>query len=128
MRRAVHGALVASLSTAATTTCAMKAGVVFLHGLGDTPAGWSDLKYQLGAQKASLKSPDISWVFPAAPTIAITINGGATMPGWFDLFDWPVGTDARDDRDMVLKGVAAVAAAVAKLEADGVARRGGSQA
>ena len=50
------------------------------------------------------------------------------MPGWFDLFDWPVGTDARDDRDMVLKGVAAVAAAVAKLEADGVARRGGSQA
>lgn len=21
------------------------------------------------------------------------------MPGWFDLYDWPIGVSARDDRD-----------------------------
>ena len=78
------------LASAAASTCSaadkMKAGVIFLHGLGDTPAGWSDLKHQLARFDARLKSPEIEWTFPAAPTIPITINGGATMPGWFDLY------------------------------------------
>ena len=60
-------------------------------------------------------------IFPAAPTIPITINGGATMPGWFDLFDWPIGPDAKDDRARVLQGVEAVKTQIAKLEARGVA-------
>ena len=113
------------LASAAASTCSaadkMKAGVIFLHGLGDTPAGWSDLKHQLARFDARLKSPEIEWTFPAAPTIPITINGGATMPGWFDLFDWPIGPDAKDDRARVLQGVEAVRTQIAKLEARGVA-------
>ena len=113
------------LASAAASTCSaadkMKAGVIFLHGLGDTPAGWSDLKHQLARFDARLKSPEIEWTFPAAPTIPITINGGATMPGWFDLFDWPIGPDAKDDRARVLQGVEAVKTQIAKLEARGVA-------
>lgn len=27
------------------------------------------------------------------------INGGMQMPGWFDLYDWPIGIKAKDDRD-----------------------------
>lgn len=27
------------------------------------------------------------------------INGGMQMPGWFDLYDWPIGVNARDDRE-----------------------------
>jgi lysophospholipase-2 len=112
------------LASSAASTCSaankMKAGVVFMHGLGDTPAGWSDLKQQLARFDARLKSPEIEWTFPAAPIIPLTINDGATMPGWFDLFDWPIGPDAKDDRARVLEGVEAVRKQIAKLEASGV--------
>ena len=37
------------------------------------------------------------------------------MPGWFDLFDWPIGPDAKDDRARVLQGVEAVKTQIAKL-------------
>lgn len=39
------------------------------------------------------------YVFPPAPTISLTINGGMEMPGWFDLYDWPIGVRAKDDRE-----------------------------
>jgi len=42
---------------------------------------------------------NVHYVFPPAPTVSITINGGMQMPGWFDLYDWPIGLNARDDRD-----------------------------
>ena len=62
------------LASAAASTCSaadkMKAGVIFLHGLGDTPAGWSDLKHQLARFDARLKSPEIEWTFPAARSSA----------------------------------------------------------
>jgi len=32
-----------------------------------------------------------------ANTIGITVNGGEKMPGWFDVYDWPIGVDAKDD-------------------------------
>ena len=70
----------AAASTAAAACNGGPAALVFLHGLGDTPAGWADLQQQLPQSKPRLK--DISYVFPAAPTISLTINGGAEMPGW----------------------------------------------
>ena len=42
-------------------------GIVFMHGLGDTPAGWSwlsNLDFQGGDL---LKGNDIEWSFPKAP-------------------------------------------------------------
>jgi len=92
--------------------------VIFLHGLGDTPAGWSDLEAQLPNVRPSLRR--VKWAFPAAPTIPISINGGAEMPGWFDLYDWPIKLDAPDDREGVERGVATVRAAIAAFEADGI--------
>ena len=29
--------------------------------------------------------------------VGITVNGGEQMPGWFDVYDWPIGIDAKDD-------------------------------
>lgn len=41
------------------------------------------------------------------------------MPGWFDLYDWPVTVGAKDDRPRMLKvGVAAIQAAVDTLVHD----------
>ncbi|CAM0137379.1 hypothetical protein VKS41_003264 [Umbelopsis sp. WA50703] len=54
--------------------------VIWLHGLGDSGAGWSFMAEHLARQ-----FPTIKWVLPNAPNIPITLNGGYRMPGWFDL-------------------------------------------
>lgn len=38
------------------------------------------------------------------------------MPGWFDLYDWPIGISARDDPDGNMKAVEIVEQEVTKLE------------
>lgn len=107
-------------STASALSTCGPAALIFLHGLGDTPAGWSSLKQMLPSIKPRLG--DLKYVFPPAPTIPITINGGMTMPGWFDVLDWPIGISARDDRDGILKAVAQIEEEVKKLEKEGIAR------
>lgn len=72
----------------------MQGALIFLHGLGDGPAGWMSLKHQLPRLQPRLAN--IHYVFPAAPTIPISINGGGTyivhnMVVWlvlpFDLYE-----------------------------------------
>ncbi|CAB9521554.1 protein thioesterase 1 [Seminavis robusta] len=63
---------------------------------------------------------DITYVFPPAPTIGITINGGMQMPGWFDLFDWPIGVGSKDDREGLDKAVAQIESEVKKLGEAGI--------
>lgn len=82
------------------------AALVFLHGLGDTPAGWSEIEHVLPQLKPRLAN--LKYVFPAAPTIPISINGNMEMPGWFDLYDWPIAVGSRDDRDGLMQGVARI--------------------
>lgn len=74
-----------------------KAAIIFLHGLGDSPDGWSKLGEWLPHYAPNLGNLDITYVFPPAHNIAITVNGGEKMPGWMDVFDWPIGIDAKDD-------------------------------
>lgn len=93
-----------------------RGALIFLHGLGDSPRGWSSLEQSLPRLKPSLK--DIKYVFPAAPTIPITINGGMSMPGWFDLYDWPIGVGSRDDPIGLKNGFAQIQTEVAKLGKD----------
>eukprot|EP01063_Lacrimia_lanifica_P036793 TRINITY_DN738_c0_g1_i1.p1 TRINITY_DN738_c0_g1~~TRINITY_DN738_c0_g1_i1.p1 ORF type:complete len:249 (+),score=81.50 TRINITY_DN738_c0_g1_i1:45-791(+) len=125
MRRAVgitvgSAALMTAMagSRGASTAAAKQGAVIFLHGLGDSPAGWSSLERQLPQLRPRLK--DVEWVFPAAPQTRITINGGAAMPGWFDLFDWPIGVGSKDDKPGKLAAVATIRSAIAALKAKGV--------
>jgi predicted esterase len=110
---------IASMTTTATT-CTPKgpAALIFLHGLGDSPSGWSFLESVLPTLKPRLK--DVRYVFPPAPTIGLSINGGAKMPGWFDLYDWPIELAATDDRAGKLKAVAQIQQEVDKLEKEGI--------
>ena len=59
-------------------------------------------------------------MFPAAPTAKVTINRGALQTSWFDIFDWPIGVSARDDRDGLLLSAGKLHDIVASLEAEGV--------
>jgi lysophospholipase-2 len=80
-----------------TNTASQKSAILFLHGLGDTSEGWSQLTSALPNIRPSLSSLDVTYVFPPAHMVGITVNGGEQMPGWFDVYDWPIGIDAKDD-------------------------------
>jgi len=59
------------------------AAVIFLHGLGDDGHGWSDVVPALELP-ATLQ---VRFIFPHAPEIPVTVNGGYVMPAWYDIFD-----------------------------------------
>lgn len=44
------------------------------------------------------------------------------MPGWFDLYDWPIGISAKDDKIGKLKAVEMVEQEVQLLEQEGIDR------
>lgn len=91
--------------------------VIWLHGLGASGHDFEPIVPELDL----LKRPGVRFVFPHAPVRPITINGGASMRGWYDItspdFDQREqdieGTlasfDAVDDliRNEISKGVAA---------------------
>jgi phospholipase/carboxylesterase len=55
------------------------AAVIFIHGLGDSGHGWSEIARafaQLGA---------IRFVFPHANNMPVTMNNGMSMPSWYDI-------------------------------------------
>lgn len=55
--------------------------VIWLHGLGATADDFPPIVPELGLDPAR----PIRFIFPQAPSRPITINGGMTMPGWYDI-------------------------------------------
>ena len=98
-----------------TSNTNYKGAVVFLHGLGDTPSGWSSIERALPSLCPSLAGK-IKYCFPAAPMTSITINGGMKMPGWFDLYDWPIAVGSKDDEEGLLRSVSQIEEAVEKIQ------------
>eukprot|EP00985_Skeletonema_marinoi_P003047 scaffold1268_cov133-Skeletonema_marinoi.AAC.2 len=62
------------------------ATVILCHGLGDTANGWVEPTQYLASQL-----PHVKWILPTAPTQPVTLNGGMSMPSWYDI----VGLDSR---------------------------------
>ncbi|KAI9821577.1 MAG: hypothetical protein M1832_003251 [Thelocarpon impressellum] len=58
------------------------ATVIMAHGLGDSGAGWISLAQNF---RRLQKFEHVSFIFPNAPSIPITANGGMRMPGWYDI-------------------------------------------
>ena len=54
------------------------ASFVFLHGLGDSGAGWCE-----GFN--TMKIDYVKYIFPNAPVRKVTINSYQRMPAWFDI-------------------------------------------
>ena len=55
--------------------------VIWLHGLGDSGAGFAPIVPELKLPK----NHSIRFVFPHAPEQAVTINQGAVMRSWYDI-------------------------------------------
>ncbi|XP_058223929.1 uncharacterized protein LOC131333426 isoform X2 [Rhododendron vialii] len=79
-----------------------QATIVWLHGLGDKGASWSQLL-------ETLPLPNIKWICPTAPTRPCALFGGFPCTAWFDVRE--ISEDGPDD----LEGLDASAAHVANL-------------
>ena len=57
------------------------ASVIWLHGLGASGHDFEPVVPELGLPEDAA----IRFIFPHAPNIPVTINGGMTMPAWYDI-------------------------------------------
>lgn len=91
------------------------ASVVWLHGLGADGNDFVPIVNELGLP------PDwrVRFVFPHAPMMPVTINGGYVMRAWYDVsFD---GIEKRHDEAGIRRSQLAVEALLAREKARGVA-------
>ena len=89
------------------------AAVIWLHGLG---ADGNDFVPIVPELKLS-GCPGIRFIFPSAPSMPVTVNGGYVMPAWYDI----IGRNPMDPEDAA--GIQKSAASIVNL-IEKEARRG----
>lgn len=91
------------------------AAVVWLHGLGANGHDFEPIVPLLGLPK----SLPVRFVFPHAPSLPVTINGGMVMPAWYDIAD--ADFDRRGDEDGIRASAARIEALLARERERGIA-------
>ena len=88
--------------------------VIVLHGLGADGNDFVPVAQQLDLSSAG----DVRFVFPHAPVIPVTINGGYQMRAWYDI----LGADLvqREDEAGLRKSLAQVEALVEREKSRGI--------
>ena len=81
------------------------ASVIWLHGLGADGNDFVPIIPELDLAGC----PGIRFIFPSAPSMPVTVNGGYVMPAWYDI----IGRDLMDQEDAA--GIQNSAAAILKL-------------
>lgn len=81
------------------------ASVIWLHGLGADGHDFEPIVPELNLPSEAA----IRFIFPHAPSIPVTINGGYVMPAWYDILAMDI------DRKVDVKQLEASAQAVTKL-------------
>ncbi|SHO44802.1 alpha/beta hydrolase [Desulfopila aestuarii] len=78
------------------------AAVIWLHGLGADGHDFAPIVPQLHLPP----KPGIRFIFPHAPAIPVTVNGGYVMPAWYDIYEMDI--DRTVDSDQLLASATAV--------------------
>lgn len=73
---------------------AARAAVIWLHGLGADGHDFEPIVPELRLPPEAA----IRFVFPNAPSIPVTINGGFVMPAWYDIIDTRIDRRVDDVR------------------------------
>jgi phospholipase/carboxylesterase len=91
------------------------AAVIWLHGLGADGNDFAALVPELDLTAC----PPIRFVFPNAPSMPVSLNGGYVMPAWYDIF----GADLVSHQDAagIQKSARAIAALIDQEVARGIA-------
>lgn len=91
------------------------ASVIWLHGLGASGHDFEPLVPHLGLQD----SPAVRFIFPHAPQIPVTINGGYVMPAWYDIL--AMDFERKIDEQQIQQSSDAIAALIDRERARGIA-------
>lgn len=91
------------------------AAVIWLHGLGADGNDFVPIIPQLNLSEC----PAIRFIFPSAPSMAVTINGGYVMPAWYDITERTI--NAREDLAGIHKSAAAISELIEQEASRGVA-------
>lgn len=89
--------------------------VIWLHGLGADGNDFASIVPELGLKE----DVSVRFLFPHAPSIPITCNGGYVMPGWYDIFSLD-RIDGHADDQGILKSCSAINAMIARENDRGV--------
>ena len=89
--------------------------VIWLHGLGADGNDFASIVPQLDLRGC----PPIRFIFPHAPSMPVTINGGYVMPAWYDI----LGANLVDRQDVagIQKSEKAIVALIEQEAARGIA-------
>ena len=79
------------------------ASVIWLHGLGANGHDFEPVVKELALPNELA----IRFVFPHAPSIPVTVNGGYVMPAWYDILEMQI--ERKVDKEQLMKSAAAVA-------------------
>lgn len=92
-----------------------QAAVIWLHGLGADGNDFAAIVPELDLTAC----PPIRFVFPHAPSMPVTMNGGYVMPAWYDI----LGTELvkREDEAGIRRSALALEALIAREVQRGVA-------
>ena len=89
--------------------------VIWMHGLGADGNDFVPLVPELGLPR----DHGVRFVFPNAPTMPVTINGGYVMRAWYDIAS--ADFDKRADESGVRRSQAAILELIADQRAKGIA-------
>ena len=93
-----------------------RASIVLMHGLG---ADGNDFVPIAGELDLSAVGP-VRFVFPNAPRMPVSLNGGYVMPAWYDIYPPVPGQPRREDDAGLRRSQAAVESLLAREHARGV--------
>lgn len=88
--------------------------VLWMHGLGADGNDFVPVVPELGLPR----DHSVRFVFPNAPSMPVTINGGYVMPAWYDISSAEI--DKRADEAGVRKSQAAITELIADQRSKGI--------
>ena len=93
------------------------ATILIMHGLGADGRDFLPIAEQLNLSSVG----PVRYLFPSAPSIPVTINGGYVMPAWYDL----LGADlvSRQDEAGLRKSQGDIEALIAREKSRGIPAR-----
>jgi phospholipase/carboxylesterase len=80
------------------TAAAPRFSVIWLHGLGADGSDFEPVVPELGLPA----DPGVRFVFPHAPQIPVTWNGGFVMPAWYDIISLDSNSRRVDEAGILL--------------------------
>jgi len=91
------------------------AAVIWLHGLGADGNDFVPIVPELDLAGC----PGIRFIFPSAPSMPVTVNGGYVMPAWYDI----IGRNLVDQEDApgILKSASSIVSLIEHEVARGIA-------